>query len=64
MTCARCHDCGSVCENHPRPWDGPHGCDCGGAGMPCPACDMPEEGSAPRMPDGSKTDVDNEGWRH
>jgi hypothetical protein len=31
MKCIFCADTGWVCENHPRrPWEGPHGCDCGG----------------------------------
>lgn len=56
--CAVCLDTGHVCENHPdRPWagiaghDAPNACgdgsqDCGGAGMPCPACcsPIPEDG--------------------
>jgi hypothetical protein len=63
MKCIFCADTGWVCENHlRRPWEGPHGCDCGGAGMPCAACNVPEEDVAPRMPDGFKTEVD--GWRH
>jgi hypothetical protein len=46
MKCIFCADTGWVCENHPRrPWEGPHACDCGGAGMPCPACNIPEEGA-------------------
>lgn len=43
--CPNCHDCGTVCENHPdRPWgEFDHtGCDCG-AGMPCPRCCVPPE---------------------
>jgi hypothetical protein len=33
MKCIFCADTGWVCENHPRlPWEGPYGCDCGGAG--------------------------------
>jgi hypothetical protein len=44
MKCILCADTGWVCENHPRrPWEGPHGCDCGGAGMPCPVCNMADE---------------------
>ncbi len=31
-----------------RPWEGPHACPCGGAGAPCPWCNVPEEGAAPR----------------
>jgi hypothetical protein len=35
VKCILCADTGWVCENHPRrPWEGPHGCDSGGAGMP------------------------------
>ena len=65
MKCILCADTGWVCENDPRrPWDGQHGCDYGGAGMPCPACNMADEGGAPRLPDGFKTDVDKDGWRH
>jgi hypothetical protein len=26
--------------------------------LPCPACNMTDEGSAPRMPDGFKIDVE------
>jgi len=35
-----CDDTRWVCEAHPdRPWDGStRDCTCGGAGMPCPAC--------------------------
>jgi hypothetical protein len=32
--------------------------------MPCSSCNIPEEGTAPRMPDGFKTDIDKKGWRH
>ncbi|MFL5309501.1 MAG: hypothetical protein ACJ79H_03500 [Myxococcales bacterium] len=53
VRCPCCLDGGHVCENHPeRPWSGivgpdaPNACgdgsqDCGGAGMPCPACCSP-----------------------
>jgi hypothetical protein len=65
MKCIFCADTGWVCENDPkRLWDGPHGCDCGGAGMPCSACNMADKGAAPRMPDGFKTEVDKKGRRH
>jgi hypothetical protein len=51
--CPHCLDEGHVCENHPdRPWEGAispadGACDCGGAGMPCPACcsPIPEDGT-------------------
>jgi hypothetical protein len=65
MRCNICKDTGWVCENHPRqPWEGPHACDCGGAGMPCATCNMSDEGTSPRLPDGFKTDIDKDGWRH
>jgi hypothetical protein len=65
MNCIFCADTGWVCENHPRrPWEGPHACDCGGAGMPCPECNIPEEGAAPRAPESVKTEVDKGGWRN
>jgi len=48
--CARCRDCGWVCENHPdTPWQGAHAIECG-AGMPCPDCNQPNEGELPRLP--------------
>ena len=41
MKCPLCEDCGWVCENHPdRPWEGKDACTCGGAGMPCPWCNL------------------------
>jgi hypothetical protein len=44
MKCSLCEDCGWVCETHPgRPWEGDHACACGGAGAPCPWCNMPDE---------------------
>lgn len=60
-----CDDVGWVCENHlNRPWDGPRACTCGGAGAPCPACNTPMDGEAPRMPGGFRVEVDKDGWRH
>jgi hypothetical protein len=32
-------------------------------GAPCPACNATNDGAAPRMPEGFKTEVDNDGWR-
>jgi hypothetical protein len=65
MICAICEDIGWVCENHPeRPWDGPHACSCGGAGAPCPNCNVPVDGEPPRMPEGFRTEVNKDGWRH
>jgi hypothetical protein len=64
LTCIFCADTGWVCENHARrPWEGPYACDCGGAGMPCPTCNLPEEGP-PRAPGGLQTGVDKDGWRN
>jgi hypothetical protein len=54
MNCALCEDCCWVCENHPhKPWEGVHACNCGGAGAPCPWCNKPDDGEAPRMPKGT-----------
>jgi hypothetical protein len=65
ISCARCDDVGWVCENHPyRPFDGPRRCLCGGAGAPCPRCNQPTEGAAPRLPAGYKTEIDKDGSRH
>jgi hypothetical protein len=47
-----------------RPWEGPHACDCGAAGAPCPACNATNDGEAPRLPGSFKADVDKDGWRH
>jgi hypothetical protein len=50
--CIRCGGARWVCEHHPdRPWDKnlPNGCECG-PGAPCPLCNSPENGEAPRMP--------------
>lgn len=53
MKCFRCEDRGWVCENHAeRPWEGPHACECGGAGAPCPRCNKADEGEPPRLPKG------------
>jgi hypothetical protein len=30
--------------------------------MPCPACNVPEDGEAPRMPDGFEIEDDKDGW--
>jgi len=65
MKCLVCEGCGWVCESHPeRPWEGEHACTCGGAGMPCPNCNPADERTAPRPPEGFKTQADKKGWRH
>jgi hypothetical protein len=56
MKCARCRDVGWVCERHDdKPWehDG-----CGGAGMPCPDCNVSNEDNPPRLPEGFQVDED------
>ncbi|MBR0746574.1 hypothetical protein JQ582_21825 [Bradyrhizobium japonicum] len=64
-TCTNYDDLGWVCENHPdRPWDGRRACSCGGAGAPCPACNVSGEGEVPRMPKRFQVEVDKDGWRH
>jgi hypothetical protein len=30
--------------------------------MPCSACNVPEDGEAPRMPDGFEIEDENDGW--
>jgi hypothetical protein len=53
MKCARCRDTYWVCETHDdRPWDGEHACGCGGAGMPCPSCNVSNADNPPRLPAG------------
>jgi hypothetical protein len=55
--CLLCEGTGWVCEDHPdQPWDGPHACRCGAAGAPCPHCNTPDDGEAPRLPIGFKPD--------
>lgn len=55
--CLLCEGTGWVCEEHPdQPWEGPHACSCGAAGAPCPHCNRPHEGEAPRMPPGFEPD--------
>ena len=65
MKCAVCEDTGWVCENHAdAPWDGPRACTCGGAGMPCPKCNLCDLENPPRPPAGTRIDFDKKGWRH
>ena len=64
MPCKICDDAGWVCENHPDlPWDGPRACSCGGAGAPCPACNVPTK-DEPRTPTLFRIEFDKNGWRH
>jgi hypothetical protein len=50
VKCHRCQDARWVCENHP---DKPSGSKsdecCGGAGMPCPDCNLPRAGERPAI---------------
>ena len=63
ITCIYCQEVGWVCEEHPGlPWAGAQACGCGAAGMPCSACDVPENGEAPRMPGGFEIEDDKDGW--
>ena len=65
MKCVLRDDSGWVCENHPkRAWEGEHAGGCGGIGAPCPACNSPAPDDTPRLPDGFKTIIDKDGWRH
>lgn len=53
--CSNCNGERWVCENHPNVmWDGDQTC-CGGAGMPCPACNPCDANTPPAMPPGSVT---------
>ena len=53
MICLCCEDCCWVCEDHPdRPWQDPHACGCGGAGMPCPWCNQVNAGEPPAAAEG------------
>jgi hypothetical protein len=64
MKCSLCNDCGWICEAHIfMPWEGQEACDCGAPGATCPLCNGkgPE---TPRMPEGFRTEVDKDGWRH
>jgi hypothetical protein len=62
MTCQRCAGTRWVCEHHPDlPWEGPSACGCGGAGAPCPDCNVD---NPPQLPAGFKVDADKKGWRH
>jgi hypothetical protein len=55
--CSRCASTGWVCEDHPdRPWDGPKARGYGGAGMPCPSCNVSNEDNPPRLPAGFQRD--------
>jgi hypothetical protein len=50
-----------------KPWGGasdhPSACDCG-AGAPCPECNPCDRDHPPKMPEGYRTILDKDGWRH
>jgi hypothetical protein len=55
-TCSLCDGGGLVCEEHPdQPWQGPHACTCGAAGMPCFHCNSADD-ELPRLPKGFEPD--------
>jgi len=55
--CTRCQDTYWVCETHDdRPWSGDKACGCGGAGMPCPSCNVSNPDNLPRLPAGFQRD--------
>jgi hypothetical protein len=57
MKCTRCRDTYWVCETHDdRPWSGDKACGCGGAGMPCPSCNVSNPDNPPRLPAGFQRD--------
>src|SRR3954452_25466349 len=67
-TCKTYHGALWVCENHiEKPWAGasdhPDACDCG-AGAPCPECNPCDRDHPPKMPEGFRTILDKDGWRH
>jgi hypothetical protein len=50
MKCMQCADQRWVCEAHAeRPWIGDYACQCGAAGMPCPACNPCDDIDPPRL---------------
>jgi hypothetical protein len=67
--CAVCGGAMWVCEDHvDKPWGGAStradACHCGGAGVPCLACNRSDREHPPKMTQGYKTILDKDGWRH
>jgi hypothetical protein len=66
--CKVCKGARWVCEDHPElPWDGAsddaNACHCGGAGLPCLACNSCDREHKPEMPDGFGSLIDSDdGW--
>src|ERR1700730_13077562 len=60
--CSRCDSTGWVCEDHSdRPWDAAKACGCGGAGMPCPSCNVSNADNPRRLPGGFHPDESPDG---
>jgi hypothetical protein len=62
--CSVCQGARWVCEDHPgKPWDGAsdatEACHCGGAGIPCPACNPSDRDNPPEMPEGYRPFLDS-----
>lgn len=67
--CPICKDARWVCEDHlDKPWSGasdaPEACHCGGAGAPCPECNLCDEEHRPEMPEGYESFMDKRPWRN
>jgi hypothetical protein len=65
-SCTVCDNTGWVCESHPtRPYamfsERADVCHCGGAGMPCLACN---DGDPPELPPDFTVTIDDKGSRH
>lgn len=66
--CPICKGARWVCEDHTdKPWDGasgaPEACHCGGAGVPCLACNSCDREHPPEMPEGYRPLIDSrDGW--
>jgi hypothetical protein len=53
IACTVCDDARFVCEDDPkRLWGIADGCDCRGAGAPCPVCNPCDSEHPPQMPEG------------
>jgi hypothetical protein len=67
MACKVCGDARWVCEDHKdKPWGGASdrrdACHCGGAGMPCPGCNLSDRERKPKMPRGYTKVFGRDGW--
>jgi hypothetical protein len=62
-SCSRFKPCATVpialaatWRDYDRPWSGDKACGCGGAGMPCPSCNVSNPDNLPRLPAGLQRD--------